>query len=61
MRVLPSFQKSMHSDAAEVRSTANLTVVNKTAWAEVRAKGPYLPERLGKLARPSVPASAHDR
>ncbi|GAB3892606.1 DUF4304 domain-containing protein [Kibdelosporangium lantanae] len=40
-----AFQKSAYSDAAEVRSTLNLQVVNKSDWTAARADRPHLPVR----------------
>jgi hypothetical protein len=39
------FQKSTSSDATQVRFTANVLVVPRSAWDAVRTEKPHLPER----------------
>lgn len=39
------FQKSTSSDATQVRFTANVLVVPRSAWDAVRTEQPHLPER----------------
>jgi hypothetical protein len=42
---LLGLQKSAYSDAREVQFTANLLVVSRAAWSEMRADRPGRPER----------------
>jgi hypothetical protein len=60
-RVLLSLQKSTYSTASEVRFTVNLTVVNKTAWAEARTTWPHLPERPSSATTRYVSWAPHER
>jgi Domain of unknown function (DUF4304) len=39
------FQKSTSSDASDIRFTANVLVVRRSAWDAARAESRHLPER----------------
>jgi hypothetical protein len=39
------FQKSMYSDSNDVRLTANVSVIPRSAWEEARAERSYLPRK----------------